>query len=41
VMEGNSLGLDSNGRPTLPNRAGGIFVNTGPGNNQIGGTAPA
>ena len=40
VIEGNALGLDSAGRPTLPNRAGGIFVNTGPLNNQVGGTAP-
>ena len=40
VIQGNALGLDSAGRPTLPNRAGGIFVNTGPLNNQIGGTAP-
>ena len=40
VIEGNSLGLDSAGRLTLPNRAGGIFVNTGPLTNQIGGTAP-
>ena len=39
VIEGNALGLDSAGRPTLPNRAGGIFVNTGPLNNQVGGTA--
>ena len=40
VIEGNALGLDSAGRPTLLNRAGGIFVNTGPLSNQIGGTAP-
>ena len=40
VIQGNALGLDSAGRPTLPNRAGGIFVNTGPLNNTIGGTAP-
>jgi parallel beta-helix repeat protein len=40
VIEGNALGLDSAGRPTLLNPAGGIFVNTGPLNNQIGGTAP-
>ena len=40
VIEGNALGLDSAGRPTLPNRAGGIFVNTGPLNNQVGGTVP-
>src|SRR5271157_714930 len=40
VIEGNALGLNSAGRPTLPNRAGGIFVNTGPLNNKIGGTAP-
>ncbi|HWT81151.1 MAG TPA: right-handed parallel beta-helix repeat-containing protein, partial [Candidatus Methylomirabilis sp.] len=40
VIEGNALGLNSAGRPTLPNRAGGIFVNTGPLANQIGGTAP-
>ena len=40
VIEGNALGLDSAGQPTLPNRAGGIFVNTGPLNNQVGGTAP-
>jgi len=40
VIEGNSLGLDSAGRPTLLNRAGGIYVNPGPGNNPIGGTAP-
>ena len=33
VIQGNALGLDSAGRPTLPNRAGGIFVNTGPLNN--------
>src|SRR5208283_1142490 len=37
VIEGNALGLDSAGQPTLPNRAGGIFVNTGPLNNQVGG----
>ncbi|MGA7498064.1 MAG: hypothetical protein WBX00_15160, partial [Isosphaeraceae bacterium] len=40
VIEGNALGLNSAGRPTLRNRAGGIFVNTGPLNNKIGGTAP-
>ena len=40
VIEGNALGLNSAGRPTLPNREGGIFVNTGPLNNKIGGTAP-
>jgi len=40
VVQGNALGLNSAGRPTLPNRAGGIFVNTGPLNNTIGGTAP-
>ena len=40
VIQGNALGLNSAGRPTLPNRAGGIFVNTGPLNNKIGGTAP-
>ena len=40
VIQGNALGLDSAGRPTLLNRAGGIFVNTGPANNEIGGTAP-
>ena len=40
VIEGNALGLDSAGRPTLPNRAGGIFVNTGLLTNQVGGTAP-
>ena len=40
VVEGNALGLNSAGQPTLPNRAGGIFVNTGPLNNQVGGTAP-
>jgi parallel beta-helix repeat protein len=40
VIESNALGLDSAGRPTLPNRAGGIFVNTGPLTNQVGGTAP-
>jgi len=40
VVQGNALGLNSAGRPTLPNRAGGIFVNTGPLNNQVGGTAP-
>src|SRR5271157_772237 len=40
VIEGNALGLDSTGRPTLPNPAGGIFVNTGPLTNQVGGTAP-
>ena len=40
VIEGNALGLDSTGRPTLPNRAGGIFVNTGLLTNQVGGTAP-
>ncbi len=40
VVQGNALGLNSAGRPTLPNRMGGIFVNTGPLNNKIGGTAP-
>ena len=40
VVQGNALGLNSAGRPTLPNRAGGIFVNTGPLNNTIGGRAP-
>jgi titin len=40
VIQGNALGLDSAGRSTLPNPAGGIFVNTGPLNNTIGGTAP-
>ncbi len=40
VIQGNALGLDSAGRPTLRNPAGGIFVNTGPLNNTIGGTAP-
>jgi parallel beta-helix repeat protein len=40
VIQGNALGLDSAGRPTLRNPAGGIFVNTGPRNNKIGGTAP-
>ena len=40
VIQGNALGLDAAGRPTLLNRAGGIFVNTGPANNVIGGTAP-
>ena len=39
VVQGNALGLNSAGRPTLPNRAGGIFVNTGPLNNTIGGRA--
>ncbi len=40
VIEGNALGLNSAGQPTLLNPAGGIFVNTGPQSNQIGGTAP-
>jgi hypothetical protein len=40
VIEGNAIGLDAAGRPVLPNRAGGIFVNTGATFNQIGGTAP-
>ena len=40
VVEGNRIGLDSAGRPTLLNRDGGIFVNTGPQANQIGGTGP-
>ena len=40
VIQGNFIGLDSAGRPTLLNRAGGIFVNTGPQANEIGGTAP-
>ena len=40
VVQGNALGLNSAGRPTLRNRAGGIFVNTGPLNNTIGGKAP-
>jgi parallel beta-helix repeat protein len=40
VIQGNALGLDIAGRPTLPNQRGGIFVNTTPGLNQIGGTAP-
>jgi parallel beta-helix repeat protein len=40
VIQGNALGLNSAGRPTLRNPAGGIFVNTGPLNNTIGGTAP-
>ena len=40
VVQGNALGLNSAGRPTLPNRAGGIFVNTGPLNNTLGGRAP-
>jgi parallel beta-helix repeat protein len=40
VVEGNAIGLDSAGRLTLPNPAGGIFVNTGPQANQIGGAAP-
>jgi titin len=39
VVVGNAIGLDSAGRLTLPNRNGGIFVNTGPQANQIGGTA--
>ena len=39
VIQGNAIGLDSAGRPVLPNRLGGIFVNTGPQSNQIGGTA--
>jgi len=41
VIQGNALGLPLNsaGRLTLPNPAGGIFVNTGPLNNTIG-TAP-
>ena len=40
VIQGNLLGLNSAGRPTLPNPAGGIYVNTRPLANQIGGTAP-
>ena len=40
VIQGNALGLDAAGRPTLPNRAGGIFVNTSPRANQLGGTGP-
>ena len=40
VIQGNALGLDIAGRPTLPNLRGGIFVNTTPGLNQIGGNTP-
>jgi hypothetical protein len=40
VIQGNSLGLDSAGRLTLPNRAVGIFVNTNASANTIGGTGP-
>ncbi|MFO0888050.1 MAG: right-handed parallel beta-helix repeat-containing protein, partial [Isosphaeraceae bacterium] len=40
VIQGNAIGLDSAGRPTLPNRSGGIFINGGATSNQIGGTAP-
>ena len=40
VIQGNAIGLDAAGRPTLPNRAGGIFVNTSPLANQLGGAGP-
>ncbi len=40
VIEGNALGLNSANRLTLPNRKEGIFVNTQPLSNTIGGTAP-
>ena len=40
VIQGNALGLNAAGRPTLPNRNGGIFVNTSPLANQLGGTGP-
>ena len=40
VIQGNALGLNAAGRPTLPNRAGGIFVNSSPLANQLGGAGP-
>ena len=40
VIQGNALGLNAAGRPTLPNRNGGIFVNSSPLANQLGGTGP-
>src|SRR5208337_3506688 len=40
VIEGNALGLNSANRLTLLNRKEGIFVNTQPLSNTIGGTAP-
>ena len=40
VIEGNAIGLDAAGRRILPNQAGGIFVNTNPLANRLGGTGP-
>ena len=40
VIQGNMIGLDAAGRPTLPNPAGGIFVDTNPFANQLGGAGP-
>jgi parallel beta-helix repeat protein len=40
IIQGNALGLDANGQPRLPNREGGLFVNTSPQANQIGGNGP-
>ncbi|WP_165230961.1 beta strand repeat-containing protein [Aquisphaera insulae] len=37
IVQGNALGLNVSGRPTLPNRRGGIFVNTTVRSNTIGG----
>ena len=37
---GQRIGRDAAGRPTLPNRPGGIFVNTSPLANQLGGAGP-
>ena len=38
VVQGNAIGLNAAGRPTLPNRAGGVFINTGLQANTVGGS---
>jgi hypothetical protein len=40
VVQGNALGLDAAGRLTLPNQNAGIFANTAPLANVLGGPAP-
>ena len=40
VVQGNALGLDSAGNLTLPNQNAGIFANTAPLANVLGGPAP-
>src|SRR5207244_11171763 len=39
LVQGNYIGTDASGTTALGNSFGGIFINTGPSNNTIGGTA--